>query len=183
MQTVDFKMTKWERVSVPGNLPEEILEDIKKGKIDSPVELQRRLSLAPYSRNTVYESEVQSSSDTFYQHLEPGSTILVMNEDGEDLYENYVYPTDPKATNREVIRGWVLKLLHSHIPDIIKWTDILLSSGAINVEGYDRKTNPILIPHHILQACFERAAQQHDLKNTQWEEEAKEEVANYKRFV
>jgi hypothetical protein len=78
----DFKITTWERVTVPEVHEEKILEGIKKGEITSANDIFNILNEADYT--IIPEVEEQMT----VEENGGSSTIEVMNDDGDLVWGN-----------------------------------------------------------------------------------------------
>lgn len=74
-------------------------------------------------------------------------------------------------------------MLETAIPEIKKLIRKAVNSGAIDVEGWDRQFNPMIIPKCILIAALETEADQYRATGTVYEKQVEKEVRNLKNFI
>ena len=84
MINVDFKITTWERVSVPAEKMDEVIEGIKNGTISDSSDLLNVIE------GCLFEGVVDDSSSEQMSPDENGgmNTIDVLNEDGKLVFIN-----------------------------------------------------------------------------------------------
>lgn len=85
--------------------------------------------------------------------------------------------------NKEKIKNLVIEMLNESLTDINKKLDHVLNSGAVDVEGWDEKTAPMITPKTILAALLENEAAQYYAKGTSFEKQVKKEIKNIKYFL
>jgi hypothetical protein len=83
MAYIDFKITTWERVSVPDDQLDEIIEQIKNGEINSSSDLCDECEDASFEGTIDETAEQMSPSENDGQ-----STIEAFKDDGESVYDN-----------------------------------------------------------------------------------------------
>ena len=85
--------------------------------------------------------------------------------------------------NKDKISQLANELLSESIPHMRKMIERALRSGAIDVDGWDEKNNPMILPKAILVAVLEHEADQYRLMGTSFEREVKKEVKNLQHFI
>ena len=81
------------------------------------------------------------------------------------------------------IKELVIKMIHESVEHMIRNVDIALNSGCIDVEGWDEKNQPMLIPKSILTALLENELSQYDAKGTSFEAKIRKESRNIQKFI
>lgn len=61
--------------------------------------------------------------------------------------------------------------------------DTVLNSGAIDVDSWDPKNAPMIIPKCIIMAILLHESQQYSAKGTSYEKRIKKEVKNIQYFI
>ena len=61
--------------------------------------------------------------------------------------------------------------------------DKVLNSGCIDIDGWDEKNSPMVLPKSILTAILENGARQYAGRGTSFEKRVKKEVSNIHYFL
>jgi len=86
---------------------------------------------------------------------------------------------DKKAAIKEL----VTKMIHESVEHMIRNVDAALNSGCIDVEGWDEKNQPMLIPKSILIAILQNELSQYGAKGTSFEAKIRKESRNIRKFI
>lgn len=84
----DFKITTWERVTVPDNLKDEVLQAIKDEKITSSNGLHDWLSENGHEVDTEYSIIPEVEEQMTVEENGGSSTIEVLNDDAHTVFGN-----------------------------------------------------------------------------------------------
>ena len=61
--------------------------------------------------------------------------------------------------------------------------DKVLKSGAIDIDGWDEKNSPMILPKCIVTAILQNEATQYEGKGTSFEKQVKKEAQNIRYFL
>lgn len=67
--------------------------------------------------------------------------------------------------------------------DMIRLIDKALNSGCIDIDGWDEKNAPMILPNCIATAILEQECTQFDGSGTRFEKQIKKEVKNIRYFL
>lgn len=84
-----------------------------------------------------------------------------------------------KIELKELIRGMLKRSNEAMIDNI----DKLLKSGAIDIDSWDEKVNPMILPKCMVTAILQNESHQYEGKGTSFEKQIKKEVNNMKYFL
>ena len=65
----------------------------------------------------------------------------------------------------------------------IQNVDKVLNAGCVDVDGWDEKISPMMLPKTILTAILENEAMQYTARGTSFENQIKKEVLNIHYFL
>ena len=66
---------------------------------------------------------------------------------------------------------------------MIKKIDRALNSGALDIENWNEKTSPMILPKTIATAILESEATQYSARGTSFERRIKRDVKNLRYFI
>jgi len=84
---------------------------------------------------------------------------------------------------KEKIKALAVEMLNDSYQDIIKKIDKALNSNAVDVESWDEKNGPMMLPKMILCAVLEDEATEYSGKGTTYERKIRKEINNIKYFI
>ena len=84
---------------------------------------------------------------------------------------------------KEKIRQLVIDMLNDSREQMEKKADKILSSGAIDIDGWDENVNKMILPKCIITALLESEAHQFSGVGTSFEKQVKREVKNIRYFI
>lgn len=84
---------------------------------------------------------------------------------------------------KEKIKALVIELLNTSHEEMIKKIDRALNSGALDIENWDEKTSPMILPKTIATAILESEATQYSARGTSFERRIKRDVKNLRYFI
>ena len=84
---------------------------------------------------------------------------------------------------KEQIKVHVIDMLDQSYSAMITKVDKALNSGAIDIDGWDPKCNPMILPKIIVTAILKNESCQYEGKGTSFEKEIKKEVNNLRLFI
>jgi hypothetical protein len=88
------------------------------------------------------------------------------------------------ASKKAKIKKMVIESLECSVKEIKNnLIDRVLNSGAVDVENWDEKSTPMLLPKAILIALLQREADQYSATGTSYEKHIKKNVRNIRCFV
>jgi hypothetical protein len=96
------------------------------------------------------------------------------------LYEFNIYNMDSK---KEKIKELVKDMLIESHQKAIQNIDKVLNSGCIDIDDWDDKNAPMVLPKTILTAILENEARQYTARGTSFEKQMKKEVKNIRYFL
>ena len=85
--------------------------------------------------------------------------------------------------NKEKIKEIVLEMLNESHEAMIKQIDRVLNSGAIDVDNWDEKSSPMILPKTIVTAILQRESVQYEGKGTCFNKKVQREVKNILYFL
>jgi hypothetical protein len=86
-------------------------------------------------------------------------------------------------TNKQKIKGLVKDMLIESHKKALKNIDRVLNSGCVDIDGWDDKNMPMVLPKNILTAILENEARQYTARGTSFEKQMKKEVRNISYFL
>ena len=84
---------------------------------------------------------------------------------------------------KEEIKSLVADMLKNSYEAMIKKIDMGINSGAINIDAWDEKDKPMILPRCIVTAILEQESTQYLGKGTSYEKQIKKEVKNIRYFL
>lgn len=81
------------------------------------------------------------------------------------------------------IEKLVIEMLEDSIEKIHKSIPKAIKSGALDIDGWNPKVNPMVLPKIILMAVLESEAGQYKGSGTSFEKQIRKEVNNLKMFI
>jgi hypothetical protein len=86
-------------------------------------------------------------------------------------------------SNKKKIKKLVKDMLiESHRKAVLN-IDKVLDSGCIDIDGWDEKNAPMILPKCILTAILEGEARQYTARGTTYEKQMKKEVNNIRYYL
>jgi len=86
-------------------------------------------------------------------------------------------------SNKQKIKMLVKDMLNESHKKALQNIDKALNSGCIDIDGWDEKNMPMVLPKTILTAILEDQARQYTARGTRFERQFKKEVKNIKMFL
>lgn len=87
------------------------------------------------------------------------------------------------GTKKEKIKELAADMLKQSYQAMLKKIDIALNSGAIDIDNWDEKSSPMIIPKSIVCAILESEIHQYDGNRTGIEKQIKKQVRNIRYFL
>lgn len=87
------------------------------------------------------------------------------------------------SEKKEKVKSLVSDMLKESYEDMISKIDKALNSGAIDIDNWDEKNRPMILPKCIVTALLEEESTQYTGSGTSFEKEIKKEVKNIKYFL
>lgn len=87
------------------------------------------------------------------------------------------------AEKKEKIKGLVSDMLKESYEAMLKKIDKALNSGAVDIDKWNDKINPMILPKCIVTAILENESTQYLGIGTSFEKEVKKEVKNIRYFI
>ncbi len=84
---------------------------------------------------------------------------------------------------QEKIKSLVEEMLTDSYESMKKNIDKVLKSGAIDIDGWDKKNSPMILPKCIVTAILQNEATQYEGKGTSFEKQVKKEAQNIRYFL
>ena len=84
---------------------------------------------------------------------------------------------------KDKIKELVAIQLEAAYRDMARLIDKALNSGAIDIDGWDEKDAPMVLPNCIATAILEQECTQFDGSGTGYEKRVKKEVKNIRYFL
>lgn len=84
---------------------------------------------------------------------------------------------------KEKIKALASDMLKESYEAMIKKIDRALASGAIDVDAWDEKSSPMIIPKCIVTAILQDESTQYEGKGTSFEKQIKSEVKNIRYHI
>lgn len=84
---------------------------------------------------------------------------------------------------REKIKSLVIEMLNDSHAAMIKKVEKALNSGAVDIDNWDEKNAPMILPKCIVMALMEDESQQYIGRGTSYERRIKKEVKNIRYFI
>lgn len=81
------------------------------------------------------------------------------------------------------LRSITTDILYQSYMNMIDNIGKLLKSGAIDVDSWDEKVNPMILPKCMVTAILQNESHQYEGKGTSFEKQIKKEVNNMKYFL
>lgn len=88
--------------------------------------------------------------------------------------------TKQKKTN---IKKLVSDMLKDSNKKMLVNLEKALNSGAVDIDGWDEKNSPMILPKCIITALLQQESTQYDGTGTSFEKEIKKEVKNIRYFI
>jgi hypothetical protein len=86
-------------------------------------------------------------------------------------------------TKKETIKRLTISLLNQAHEDMIQKVDTLLESGAVEINDWDNKTNPLILPKTLTTAILKHESTLYDGAGTSFEKKVKKDVKNLILFL
>lgn len=86
-------------------------------------------------------------------------------------------------TKQEKIKELVKDMLIESHQKAMRNIDKILNSGCIDIDGWDDKNAPMVLPKTILTAILENEARQYTARGTSYEKQMKKETKNIRYFL
>lgn len=86
-------------------------------------------------------------------------------------------------TNKQKVKELVKDMLIESHKKALKSIDKVLNSGCIDIDSWDQKNAPMVLPKTILTAILEDEARQYTARGTSYEKQIKKEVKNIQYFL
>lgn len=93
------------------------------------------------------------------------------------------HTTKSSDNKKEKVSKLAKDMLQDSYNAMLKKVEKALNSGAINIDDWDEKTNPMVLPKSIVIAILQDESTQYDGKGTSFEKEIKKNVSNIKHFL
>ena len=87
------------------------------------------------------------------------------------------------AEKKEKVKSLVSYMLKESYEAMISKIDKALNSGAIDIDNWDEKNRPMILPKCIVTALLEQESTQYTGSGTSFEKEIKKEVKNIRYFL
>jgi len=84
---------------------------------------------------------------------------------------------------REKIEALTKRILEDSYEAMKGKVSKALNSGAIDIESWDERNNPMILPKCIVIAILQDEATQYEAKGTSFERDVKKEVKNIRCFI
>ena len=84
---------------------------------------------------------------------------------------------------REKIKSLVSDMLKESYEAMVKKIDKALNSGAVDIDGWNEKDSPMILPKCIVTAILQNESTQYEAKGTSFEKRIKKEVNNIRYFL
>ncbi len=81
------------------------------------------------------------------------------------------------------IKSLVEDMLKDSYDNMIKNVEKAINSGAIDIDGWDENTSPMILPKIILTAILQDESGQYSGRGTSFENKVKKEVKNLRYFL
>lgn len=81
------------------------------------------------------------------------------------------------------IKLLVSSLLTDFVESVDQQVNTALNCGALDVEGWNKDINPMILPRIIIVTIFQRAAEQFGARGTSWSKIINDEVSNLRCFL
>ena len=85
--------------------------------------------------------------------------------------------------NQEKIKALVTEMLTESYDAMIKNIDKVLKSGAVDVDGWNEKNAPMILPKTIVAALLQDESIQYEARGTSYEKKIKKDIKNIKYFI
>jgi len=86
-------------------------------------------------------------------------------------------------SNAQKIEAHVNEMLAESIQHMSQKVKKAISCGALDIENWDEKDAPMIIPKIIIQAVLQSEAEQYSAKGTSFERKINKEVKNLRYFI
>ena len=87
------------------------------------------------------------------------------------------------SEKKEKVKSLVSDMLKESYESMISKIDKALNSGAIDIDNWDEKNSPMILPKCIVTALLEQESTQYAGSGTSFEKEIKKEVKNIRYFL
>lgn len=87
------------------------------------------------------------------------------------------------ADKKQKIKQLVVDTLKTAYEAQLKMVDKALNSGAIDIDAWDEKDNPMITPKVIVIAILEEEANQYKCTGSRFEKKMKKDINNLKAFL
>lgn len=84
---------------------------------------------------------------------------------------------------KEKIKALVIELLNTSHEAMINKIDRALNCGALDIENWDEKTSPMILPKTIATAILESEATQYSARGTSFERRIKRDVKSLRYYI
>jgi hypothetical protein len=85
--------------------------------------------------------------------------------------------------NKQQILELVKEMLIESHENMLNKINKVLNSGCVDVEGWDEKNSPMILPKCIVTAILKDESTQYEGKGTSFEKQVKKEVENIRYFL
>jgi len=86
-------------------------------------------------------------------------------------------------SKKQEIKRLVKDMLIESNKKALKNIDVVLNSGCIDIDGWDKENKPMILPKCILTAILENEARQYTARGTKYEKQMIKEVKNIRYFL
>jgi len=81
------------------------------------------------------------------------------------------------------IKSLVVDMLNYSHKAMVEKIDAALNSGAVDIDSWDEKNAPMILPKCIVTALLQRESNQYEGKGTSFEKKIKKETSNLKYYI
>lgn len=81
------------------------------------------------------------------------------------------------------IKSLVVDMLNYSHKAMVEKIDAALNSGAVDIDSWDEKNAPMILPKCIVTALLQRESNQYEGKGTSYEKKIKKEISNLKYYI
>lgn len=81
------------------------------------------------------------------------------------------------------IKSLVVDMLNYSHKAMVEKIDAALNSGAVDIDSWDEKNAPMILPKCIVIALLQRESNQYECKGTSYEKKIKKEISNLKYYI
>ena len=84
---------------------------------------------------------------------------------------------------KEAIKLLAREMLNDSYLEMLKKIDKALNCGAVDIDNWDEKDSPMILPKCIVTAILQNESTQYEGKGTSFEKRVKKEVRNIRYFI